>query len=972
METSEPRSRGKQERAPRRHRLSRRRVIVLAAALVVVLALALVIFLRYYVDWLWFGEVSLRTVFWKRITLSVILGPVFGVVFFAIIYGNIEIARRLAPKYRPVEGIDVLEPIRETAVKRVRLVGLVLSLLLAIVVAFVTAGSWLTFAKALDGVSFGTKDAIFHHDLSFYVFALPAWQYIYSFVLVVLIVAVVVSIAIWFLLGGIQVQGNRPPSPEGLSREPEGRGKRRDVLELAGVRIAGSAVGHISALLGAIFIVAGGGCLLRAWNLLYSTSGITFGAGYTDVHVRLPLIRALMVLAFLLGAALIYNAVRGRRKLWPPAAIGVWIAALIVFLAIVPAVWQALDVNPNQLAKETPYIANNIAATRSAYDLTAISETPYSLKGDLSAAKLQANSVTTSNIRLWDPETLLPSDSQLQELRPYYSFTSVSVDRYLINNTWTQTMLAPRELRVSGLPAEAQTWVNEHITYTHGYGVTVSAVNQVASGGAPEFIVQNVPVVSSAPALNVTQPRIYYGLTGTNYVLVDTKDQEFDYPGAGGDVYSTYTGSGGIPVGSFLNRLAFTLRFGDIRFFTSSAITGDSRVIINDNIKARMSAAAPFLSFDSDPYMVIADGKLYWIADAYTTTSRYPYSQPSGGLNYIRNSVKVVLDAYNGTMNFYVFDPTDPIIRTYEKIFPGMFKPASSMPASLSQHVRYPEDYYSIQAQMFATYHVTDPSLLYNKGNQWEIPSDASSSDGSSLSPYYMIMKLPGHSSEEFALILPYVPNGRSNMIAWLAAESDQPNYGKAASYEFPSSLSVYGPAQVEAAINQDPSISSQRTLWGQQGSSVIFGNLLTVPIENSLLYVQPLYLESSDTKLPQVQRIIVFYRSPSANPNLPGGQQQNVVMASTLGDALTAIFGGSSSSGVQQSGAGTQSPGTTTPAATSTNSPVAAQLAAQANAEYASAEAALRAGDLVTFGQDINKLGQILAQLKAATATAK
>jgi hypothetical protein len=744
------------------------------------------------------------------------------------------------------------------------------------------------------------------------------------------------------------------------------------VLELAGVRIAGSAVGHISALLGAIFIVAGGGCLLRAWNLLYSTSGITFGAGYTDVHVRLPLIRALMVLAFLLGAALIYNAVRGRRKLWPPAAIGVWIAALIVFLAIVPAVWQALDVNPNQLAKETPYIANNIAATRSAYDLTAISETPYSLKGDLSAAKLQANSVTTSNIRLWDPETLLPSDSQLQELRPYYSFTSVSVDRYLINNTWTQTMLAPRELRVSGLPAEAQTWVNEHITYTHGYGVTVSAVNQVASGGSPEFIVQNVPVVSSAPALNVTQPRIYYGLTGTNYVLVDTKDQEFDYPGAGGDVYSTYTGSGGIPVGSFLNRLAFTLRFGDIRFFTSSAITGDSRVIINDNIKARMSAAAPFLSFDSDPYMVIADGKLYWIADAYTTTSRYPYSQPSGGLNYIRNSVKVVLDAYNGTMNFYVFDPTDPIIRTYEKIFPGMFKPASSMPATLSQHVRYPEDYYSIQAQMFATYHVTDPSLLYNKGNQWEIPSDASSSDGSSLSPYYMIMKLPGHSSEEFALILPYVPNGRSNMIAWLAAESDQPNYGKAASYEFPSSLSVYGPAQVEAAINQDPTISSQRTLWGQQGSSVIFGNLLTVPIENSLLYVQPLYLESSDTKLPQVQRIIVFYRSPSANPNLPGGQQQNVVMASTLGDALTAIFGGSSSSGVQQSGAGTQSPGTTTPAATSTNSPVAAQLAAQANAEYASAEAALRAGDLVTFGQDINKLGQILAQLKAATATAK
>ena len=978
---------GRQGPRPRGPALTRRgRLIILLVAVVVVLILALIVFLRYYVDWLWFGEVALRTVFWRRITTSAIIGPIFAVIFFAILYGNIEIASRFAPKYRPIEGVDVVEPVHETAGRWLRRAGLALSLVIAVIVGFSTSGAWLTFARALNAVPFGSTDPVFHHDLSFYVFVLPAWQYVYTFLFVTLIVTLIVTIVARVLLGGVRV--DERPASESESREsrmrgPEAAQMARSARQLIGVRVDGATIAHVSALLGALFIVAGAGYLFKAWNLLYSTAGTVFGAGYTDVHVRLPLVRFLMALALLLGAALIYNAVRGRRKFWPPLAIGAWIVALIVFLAIVPAVWQSLDVNPNQLAKETPYIARDIAATRSAYDLTAISETPYSLQGDLSAAELQANGVTISNVRLWDPEVLLPSDSQLQELRPYYSFTSVSVDRYLVNNLYTQTMLAPRELKVSGLPAQAQTWVNQHITYTHGYGVTVSAVNQVASGGSPDFLVQDVPLKSSAPALAITQPRIYYGLTGTNYVLVKTKDQEFDYPGPGGDVYTTYTGSGGIPVGSALNRLALAVRFGDIKFFTSSAITGDTRVILNDNIKARLAAAAPFLTFDSDPYMVIAGGKLYWIADAYTTTNRYPYSQPDGSINYIRNSVKVVIDAYNGTMNFYVFDPTDPLIRTYEKIFPGMFKPEADMPANLQQHVRYPEDFFTTQSQMFATYHVTDPGLLYNKGNQWEIPSNVSASQGSPLSPYYMIMRLPGQTKEEFALILPYVPNGRSNMIAWLGAQSDAPNYGKAVSFEFPSSLNVYGPAQVEAAINQDPTISSQRTLWGQQGSSVIFGNLLTVPIGNSLLYVQPLYLQSSQTQLPQIQRIIVFYRSPNATPNLPSGQQQNVVMAPTLGEALTSIFGGTAPPGTESGSGSTTTPsttpsgtttptttpsGTTTPTTTATPA-TATQLAAQANAEYAAAQAALRAGDLATYAQDITALGKILAQLQAALA---
>jgi len=946
----------------RSHPLRRR--LAIAAVVAVVFIVLGVILARLYVDWLWFGEVGLRAIFWKRFAIGVVAGPVFAAAFFAVVYGNLEIARRLAPRYRPVEGIDVIEVVHESTSRWVERIGLLVALVGALIAARSAVGAWLVFARALDGVSFGLRDPVFHHDLSFYLFRLPAWEYAYWFLFASLVVALILSIAAHFAVGGVEVSQREPArrqtTPEQWARTPSAVRAAEQVSRLSAFHVGEGAAIHISALAAALFVLGGLGYLFQAWNLLYSSSGVVSGAGYTDVHLRLPMIRVMMVLAFALGGVLVYNAARRRRPWWPAAAFGIWLASLIVLLGIVPAVWQALIVNPNQLAKETPYIAYNIAATRAAYDLTAISGTPYSLQGDLSAASLRTNNVTVRNIRLWDPQVLLRSYSQLQELRPYYSFTTVSVDRYSVNGVHTQTMLAPRELRVAGLPPQAQTWVNQHITYAHGYGVAVSAVNQVSSGGSPDFLVQNVPTVSSAPTLAITQPQIYYGLLGTNYVLARTKYPTFDYPGPNGDVYSPYTGSGGIPIDPFLNRLAFAVRFGDIRFFTTSAITNQSRVIILNNIKARLAAAAPFLTFDANPYMVVASGRLYWIADAYTTTDRIPYSEPNGGLNYMRNSVKVVIDAYNGSMRFYVFDPRDPLIRTYERIFPGVFLPASQMPATLHQHVRYPEDFFRTQAEMFATYHVTDPALLYNKGNQWEIPGNVSISGSAPVSAYYMIMRLPGQTREEFVLILPYAPNGRANMIAWLGAQSDLPNYGRAVSFEFPSSLNVYGPAQVEATINQDPVISAQRTLWGQHGSRVIFGNLLTVPIQDSLLYVQPLYLQSSTTALPQIQRVIVFYRSPSATPNLPTGQQQNVVMAPTLGDALATIFGGAPPPGTQPASPGAKpSPGATGAAATA--------LIARANAQYAAAQAALRAGDLATFGRQIQALGRTLAQLKAA-----
>ena len=936
------RLRRKRHATPQPHRRLRHAVVALVAVIAALLVLHLVAL--YYVDWLWFGEVGLRTVFWKHVIYGLVLGLSFGLGFLAIVYGNVELARRLAPRYRAFEGIDVVEYVHESASRRIRQVTLALSAFVALLIGFAAARAWLLFARAFDSLPFAVKDPVFHHDLSFYIFTLPAWQYVYNFLYAALIVAIVGVSLVHLILGAVQL---RASTPTGQST------KSSLIASVRRVQIQPKAVAQLSSLLGALFLLGGVGYLLKAWNLLFSTAGVVFGAGYTDLTVRLPIIRGLMILALALGALLIYNAFRPRRLRWLVASIGLWVVCLIVFLGIVPAVWQALFVTPNQLTRELPYLARNLAATRAAFNLEAITEKPYALSGDLSAQTLAANAETVDNIRLWDPETLQRSYGQLQQLRPYYQFTTVSVDRYLANGVYRQTMLAPRELNVAGLPPQAQTWVNQHITYTHGFGVAVSAVNQVASGGAPDFLVENIPVTAAASSLMVTQPRIYYGLNGINYVLVKTKDAEFDYPGPGGDVYTSYSGSGGIPAGSLLNRLALAVRFGTIKFLTTTAITSQSRAILYDNIMSRVEKAAPFLTFDANPYMVIAGGRLYWIADAYTTTDRYPYSQPLKGVNYMRNSVKVVIEAYNGTMRFYVFDQADPMIRTYERMFPGMFLPRSAMPSALQAHVRYPMDYFTTQAEVFATYHVTDPTLLYNKGNQWQIPTGVSVSGAGQMNPYYMIMRLPGQTREEFVLIVPFVPNARTNMIAWLGAESDAPNYGKAISFGFPSSQSVYGPAQVEAAVNQNPTISAQRTLWDQQGSRVIFGNLIVVPIQDSLLYIQPLYLESVTTQLPQVQRVIAFYRSPSATPNLPTGQQQNVVMEPTLDGALAAIFGSTTPSGVP-------------PSVSARPTAAASHLIAQANAQYAAAQAALRTGNLAGFAREIDALGATLARLRS------
>jgi uncharacterized membrane protein (UPF0182 family) len=964
-------------------RPTRRRIVVGTVVAIVVLLLAFGSrLLGFYVDWLWFGEVGFRSVFWTRFWAQLLLGLAAFGVFFVVVIANIELARRLAPDYRADVDGTLLEP-RSPVVRRwVGIGGVAAAAVVALIAGVSASSGWQRFLLYFNQVPWGQKDPQFGRDISFYVFSVPMWQTVLGFVMAALVAALVAAAIIHLIMGGIELRQTAPhgasgagsagESGEAAPGSPFARAQRAAAPQLPqiDIKLGGRAVAHLSALLAAIFVVVGIGQLFKGWSLLYSTAGAVYGAGYTDVHVRLPLTYVTLAIALLLAAALVWNI--WRRHQWWPLTIAVWVVALILLRGVVPAIYQSLIVNPNELSKERAYIARNIAATRAAYALDRITQQPLDAKTPLTPAKLQANQPTLQNIRLWDPGTLVRSYRSLQELQPYYAFLDVDVDRYQVGGVLRQTMLSARELNIAGLPAKSKTWVNQHMVYTHGFGLAMSAVNQVANDGSPDFFVSDIPPVSqNGFTEKISQPRIYYGERGTGYSLVKTKVREFDYPGANNsDVYTNYSGSGGIPISPFLSKLAFAAKFGTINFFTTSAITGQSRIIIRNDIRARISAAAPFLALDRDPYMVMSGGRLYWVQDAYTLTDQYPYSTPQSGLNYIRNSVKIVVDAYNGTMRFYVFDLTDPLLRTWQKVYPSLFTPRDQMPAELVAHLRYPEDLFAVQARTYETYHVDNVDVLYNKGDQWSIPKNVSLSGAGPMSPYYVIMRLPGEPKEEFLLMLPFVPNTRQNMISWLGARSDVPNYGKSLNFLFSKSSVVFGPAQVEAAINQDPEISAQRTLWGQQGSQVIMGNLLVVPIEDSLLYVQPLYLESTQTQLPQLKRVIVFYRAPAPSGG-QGNAEQVVAMKPTLGEALVAAFGSSFNPGTS-AGGGTTGGGATgggaTGGTTGTGGTLSAQaraLIAQANSEFDAAQTALQAGDFAEYGRRIAALKKTLSALQ-------
>lgn len=770
-----------------------------------------------------------------------------------------------------------------------------IALLISLLLAFLLSARWVTVLQFFQATSFNSTDPLFNRDISFYVFSLPIWELLKFWFLGIFVYSLA-SVSLIYLRSSNSLSEGWFPGfsvPQRL---------------------------HLNTLTSLLMLAVGLHYWLLRYELLYSKSGFNFGASYTEVNVQLPIYTGLSVLAVAIAVYLLWRiyilSKRQKTRLRPipfPRQL-IYLLALYVALAglsgeILPTIVQRLVVQPNELAQERPYIARTIALTREAFNLNAIDAETFDPQGQLTAADLKENQQTIRNIRLWDSRPLLQTNRQLQQIRPYYKFPGADIDRYTLlrdiekqTTEYQQTIIAARELDYGDVPQQAQTWINKHLIYTHGYGFTLSPVNVVGPGGLPYYYVKDIGVedTGSQGSLQITteeirasipinQPRIYYGEITDTYVMTGTKTQELDYPSGNENVYNVYDGRGGISIGAMWRRLLFAQYLKDWQMLLTRNFTSQTKLLFRRTIRDRVQVIAPFLRFDSDPYLVAASGggttltgqptDLYWIIDAYTVSDRYPYSDPGkNSFNYIRNSVKIVVDAYNGTVDFYVADPTDPVITTLGKIFPQMFKPLQTMPVALRSHIRYPGDFFRIQSERLLTYHMTDPQVFYNREDLWEIPTEIYGNEQRTVEPYYLIMKLPKAETEEFILLLPFKPNQRANLIAWLAARSDGENYGRLLLYEFPKQLLVYGTQQIEALINQDPVISQQISLWNREGSKAVQGNLLVIPIEQSLLYVEPLYLEAEQNSLPTFVAVIIAY-------------ENRIVMAETLEQALAGIF---------------------------------------------------------------------------------
>ncbi len=900
-----------------------RRWPIVVIALFVLFFILLTVMSGFYVDLLWFREVKLSGVFWTVLRTKGLLSLVFGSLFFVLLYVNILIVRRLTPTTRILTPEqEAVDRVRQALEPYLRWLIPLATAVLAFIVGLGVAGKWQTYLlwRNGSGLSFGSPEPLFHRDPAFYVFSLPWLRFLQGWLFSSLVgVTLIVGLA-HFVWGGIQPQA-------------------RAIAD----KVAPAVRAHLSVLLGLIMLAKAWGYYLGRFDLLTSPRGVVEGASYTDVHAQLPALNFLAIVAVICAVLFLVNI---RVRLWslPVIAVGLLAVVSVLLGTAYPAFVQQFSVKPQELQRERPYIADNIAGTRHAFGLDQINVTQQPVSANVVAKGIRDNAATISNIRLWRPQVLLENFQTLQQIRQYYKFNDVDVDRYPVNGQEQVLMVSGREVDQGQVPG-TQTWQSTHLVYTHGYGAVSSLVNTATAQGAPSLTLQDIPPVGTP---QITQPRIYYGEVQTvPFVVVKTGTQELDYEGAPSSNYQ-YTGQGGIPVGNFFQRALFAWRFKDVNLLISGQIRSDSRILLYRDIAQRVSKAAPFLQFDGDPYLSIVDGRMKWIWDAYTTTSEYPYSQSvdlraatSGGLtgqaNYVRNSVKVVVDAYDGTVTYYA-NESDPIITAWSRAFPGMFTPIADAPASLSAHFRYPENVFQVQATQFARYHVTDPQVFFQNQDLWQIPDDptipANANDAKArgpLRPYYQLIRLPGQSSEQFQLVLPFVPQGRQNMVALMAANSDPAAYGQISSYTFPSGLNVFGPSQVFSQINQDPTFSQERTLLGTGGSSVVFGDLLVIPIDNSFLYVEPVYVRSQQTSaIPELKRVIVVNGS-------------TVGIGSTLQEAIAASTTGQTQTG----GGGGPTPGGTI------DEQVAALLD-QAVQHFAAADTALRAGDLATYQQEL------------------
>lgn len=887
--------------------------------------------LGFFTDLSWYNSIDLSSVYWTRFTASIGLFVGGGLLFLIFFLVNVLIARRLEP--RGLDGTP-LHQIAEAIGVRLTPAILLVGLVLAFFMGSGASAYWEDLLLYFNQAPFNLADPVFGYDVGFYLFTLPVWQIVRNWLLTTLVLT---------LIGSALVSG----------------------IGWRGWDASAAVRAHLSGLGALILLLIAWQYRLDALQLVYSNRGAVFGAGYTDVNAQLPAFNLLVIVTLITAVLLLVNVVL--RQAWRAIVVVlvIWVAISAIAGNIYPGIVQRFQVDPNEFTREQPFIRDNILYTRIAYDLDDIQELNYDAEGDLTAEGLLEQPDTVRNIRLWDYRPLLQTYNQVQALRQQYTFNDIDIDRYTINGERRQVMLAARELIPEQLEEPAQTWVNRKLVYTHGYGVAASPVAEITADGLPTFLIKDLP---SQGLIDVTRPQIYFGERTNEYVIVKTDTPEFDYPRSeGGNAFTTFDADTGIPIRSFFTRMLFALRFADVNLLISEELTPESELLWRRNIRERVTQVAPFLRYDSDAYIVIGDdGALYWFIDAYTLSNRFPYSEPSQvgtntippGFNYIRNSVKIVISAYTGEMKFYVVDEEDPIIEAYRRIFPDLFLGFAEMPADQKAHIRYPNDLFSIQANTFLTYQMTDPKDFYNREDMWAWPQEVFDDRARPIEPYYVLMQLPNSQDLDFIQILPFTPANRENMIAWLAAQNDPEKYGEKLVYRFGKDSLIFGPKQIEARIDQDPVISSQLSLWNQQGSQVIRGNLLVIPISGSLLYVEPLYIQAATGKIPELKRVIL------ATPD-------RVIMAENLGLALAQLFGRDVLEDARLAQLALVD-GDTLPADLPEQPLVSPELAdstldeliVEANAVYIAAQEALRAGAWADYGVQMTRLQSVLERL--------
>ncbi|MGV3721231.1 MAG: UPF0182 family protein [Actinomycetota bacterium] len=916
--------------------------------------------LGFLTDWLWYGELQQRRLFWGLFQTRVALGLIAGAVLATLAFGNVVLAQRNCPVTIPRRDA----PEWQVATRRLArggITGLMLfgSLALGYLGGLVASSQWDAWIRLRHAQSFGVTDPVFGKDVGFYVFQYPFYRFVAGWALGALILVTIATAAVYYVSGAVVINQTRS-------------------------RVSNAARAHLSVLIGLAFLAKAVDYLLDRYGLLLNSSGLLFGGGYTDLHAQLPALNILAVLAVIAALAFFVNAYV-RALVFPGIAAGLMLVASATLGGVYPGLMQRFSVQPDEQAKERPYIDRHLKATRQAYGLETIRPVEYNPSRPLTAADITKEQPTLQNARLWDYRVLSDTYHGLQRLRDYYDVTDVDIDRYTINGRYRQVMLAPRELVMERLDPRQRSWINERLQYTHGYGMVMSTVNETDPSGRPVWLIRDLPLVA-APEMEIKQPQLYYGMKPQPPVLAPSRTREFDFPMEGGNSTSAYSGSGGIPLDSAWKRYLFSAELTDWNIAISDAITPQSRVLMRRNVQERVAALAPILKFDSDPYLVVQDGGLVWVQDAYTAASTYPYSDPTlyaetklmeargGGLqgaemghfNYLRNAAKATVDAYSGEVRFYVTDETDPLIRCYRKAFPGLFRDKSEIPAALVSHLRYPEDLFAAQARKWTRYHVTDPDVFYGRSDVWAIPEERLEGGGGGgnipMQPYYVVMRLPGETKEEFVLILPFKTRNGTTMSGWLTARCDNENYGKLRLYRFPTNSQIDAPEQVDSLIQSDPDISQQLTLLGQQGSKIRFANLLGLPGSGSLLYVKPFYLEAAQTTgrqaaIPVLKRVILAEKR---------GDAMKVVMRPSFREALADLVG-APVSGTPEAPPPPRS-GQAPPTPPARSRPDVDRLIEEAGQAFDAAERAQRSGDWAEYGKQMQKARETLQRLRGST----